>query len=50
MSLTQLDIPTHEAVYRLDDAKTGLTAFIAIHSTKRGPAAGGLRMRVSIAE
>ena len=27
------------------DAAAGLTGFIAIHSTARGPAAGGLRMR-----
>jgi leucine dehydrogenase len=30
---------------RVEDAATGLVGFIAVHSTLRGPAAGGLRMR-----
>jgi leucine dehydrogenase len=34
----------HESVYHFFDAKTGLRAIIAIHSTARGPAAGGCRM------
>jgi leucine dehydrogenase len=34
----------HEAVHAFHDAKAGLNAFIAIHSTARGPAAGGVRM------
>ena len=34
----------HEAVHAFHDAATGLKAVIAIHSTARGPAAGGCRM------
>ncbi|HEY2179881.1 MAG TPA: Glu/Leu/Phe/Val dehydrogenase [Caulobacteraceae bacterium] len=34
----------HEAVHAFSDAGSGLKAFIAIHSTARGPAAGGCRM------
>ena len=34
----------HESVHHFFDAKTGLRAIIAIHSTARGPAAGGSRM------
>ena len=34
----------HESVHHFYDAKTGLRAIIAVHSTRRGPAAGGCRM------
>src|ERR1700750_3278319 len=34
----------HEAVHAFHDEKTGLKAIIAVHSTARGPAAGGCRM------
>jgi len=34
----------HERVHHFFDAKTGLRAIIALHSTARGPAAGGCRM------
>lgn len=34
----------HEGVHAFADAKSGLKCFIAIHSTARGPAAGGCRM------
>ncbi len=34
----------HEAVHAFHDAGSSLKAFIAIHSTARGPAAGGCRM------
>src|SRR5262245_58601910 len=34
----------HESVDHFSDAKTGLRAIIAIHSTRRGPGAGGCRM------
>ena len=44
--LTRLSIPSHEEVYRVEDAVSGLRGFIALHSTRLGPAAGGLRMRV----
>jgi len=44
--LTRLAIASHEEVYRIEDAEAGLRGFIALHSTRLGPAAGGLRMRV----
>ncbi len=34
----------HEAVHAFCDAASGLKSFIAVHSTARGPAAGGCRM------
>lgn len=34
----------HEAVHSFFDEKTGLKTIIAVHSTARGPAAGGCRM------
>jgi leucine dehydrogenase len=34
----------HEAVHAFSDTASGLKAIIAIHSTARGPAAGGCRM------
>ena len=34
----------HESVHAFYDEAAGLKAFIAIHSTARGPAAGGCRM------
>lgn len=37
------DFDAHESVHLFDDAKTGLRAVIAIHSTHNGPAAGGTR-------
>jgi leucine dehydrogenase len=37
------DFDDHEGVHLFRDATTGLTALIAIHSTKLGPAAGGTR-------
>ena len=33
----------HEAVHVFDDAASGLRAIVAVHSTHRGPAAGGCR-------
>lgn len=44
--LHRLSSLTHRKVYRVEDAQSGLRGFIALHSTDRGPAAGGLRMRV----
>jgi leucine dehydrogenase len=35
----------HEKVVPLKDAKTGLAGFIAIHSTRLGPATGGTRVQ-----
>lgn len=43
--LTRLASPTHEEVYRVEDRESGLRGFVALHSTRLGPAAGGLRMR-----
>ncbi|HXC57642.1 MAG TPA: Glu/Leu/Phe/Val dehydrogenase dimerization domain-containing protein [Rhizomicrobium sp.] len=38
------DFDRHETVAFFDDAKSGLKAIIAIHSTAMGPACGGTRM------
>ncbi|MET0178941.1 MAG: Glu/Leu/Phe/Val dehydrogenase dimerization domain-containing protein [Novosphingobium sp.] len=40
---TEPDFDDHERVTVVRDATSGLTAIIAIHSTHRGPAAGGTR-------
>ena len=37
------DFDDHEGVHLFSDAASGLSAIIAIHSTKLGPAAGGVR-------
>ena len=37
------DFDGHEAVHIFEDIKSGLKAVIAVHSTHRGPAAGGTR-------
>ena len=45
--MTLFDSPAfegHESVQAFHDAETGLKAIIAVHSTSRGPAAGGCRM------
>src|ERR1700689_4650689 len=34
----------HEAIHAFDDPTSGLRTIIAVHSTARGPAAGGCRM------
>jgi len=44
--LTRLPSSTHEELYRVEDRESGLRGFIGLHSTRLGPAAGGLRMRV----
>ncbi|MDO5648134.1 Glu/Leu/Phe/Val dehydrogenase [Paracoccus sp. (in: a-proteobacteria)] len=41
---THQDFAGHELVTFACDEETGLRAIIAVHSTKRGPAAGGCRM------
>ena len=43
--ITKISSTTHEAVYQVSDTDSGLEGFIALHSTRLGPAAGGLRMR-----
>ena len=45
MILDAPDFDAHEAVHFAHDAATGLTAIIAIHSSRLGPAAGGTRWR-----
>lgn len=45
MQVTPVPSETHEAIYHVSAPDVGLLGFIAIHSTKLGPAAGGLRMR-----
>lgn len=45
MQIVQVAAPEHEEVWRIEDRDIGLTGFIAVHSTRLGPAAGGLRMR-----
>lgn len=45
--MTLFDSPAfegHEAVHAFSDEASGLQAIIAVHSTARGPAAGGCRM------
>src|SRR5512140_788665 len=45
--MTLFDSPAfegHEGVHAFFDEKTGLKCVIAVHSTARGPAAGGCRM------
>lgn len=45
MRIQRIEAPDHETVLRVSDAASGLLGLIAIHSTRLGPAAGGLRMR-----
>lgn len=45
LSIETLPSATHEMVVKASDPDIGLTAFLAIHSTALGPAAGGLRMK-----
>ncbi|MEX0305052.1 MAG: Glu/Leu/Phe/Val dehydrogenase [Leisingera sp.] len=45
MTVTAVASSTHEEIYRVEEPAVGLLGFIAIHSTRLGPAAGGLRMR-----
>ncbi|OED48742.1 amino acid dehydrogenase [Rhodobacteraceae bacterium (ex Bugula neritina AB1)] len=45
MTVTAVASSSHEEIYRVEETSVGLLGFIAIHSTRLGPAAGGLRMR-----
>ena len=45
MKLTPIATSTHEKVLRVDAPEVDLIGFVALHSTVRGPAAGGLRMK-----
>jgi leucine dehydrogenase len=44
MEIRQLDVRGYEEVYRAQDRRTGLLAYIAVHDTTLGPALGGCRM------
>ena len=44
MEIRELKVPGYEEVYRCQDRRTGLLAFIAVHDTTLGPALGGCRM------
>ncbi len=44
MNITNLDVPGYERVARAEDEKSGLRAFISVHSTRLGPSLGGLRL------
>ena len=43
LNIREIPIGSHERVIRATNDETGLDAFIAIHSTKLGPALGGCR-------
>ncbi|WP_206188291.1 Glu/Leu/Phe/Val family dehydrogenase [Parasedimentitalea denitrificans] len=45
MIITPVPTSSHEEIYHVEDSATGLLGYIAVHSTRLGPAAGGLRMR-----
>ncbi|KUP92260.1 Glu/Leu/Phe/Val family dehydrogenase [Tritonibacter horizontis] len=45
MKITPIPSRTHEEIHRVEDPESGLLGIIALHSTKLGPAAGGLRFR-----
>jgi leucine dehydrogenase len=44
MNIEHLEIAGYESVIHCVDADAGLNAFIAVHSTRLGPALGGMRM------
>lgn len=43
--MREISVPGYERVVAVESPEIGLTAFIAVHSTRLGPAAGGLRVR-----
>lgn len=43
MMWSHQDFDDHEAIHYFTDRQSGLKAIIAIHSTHRGPASGGVR-------
>jgi leucine dehydrogenase len=45
MKIKQLSAPDFEEIWHAQDPTCQFNAFIAIHSTKRGPAIGGVRFR-----
>jgi leucine dehydrogenase len=44
MKVTDVPCPGYERVVRAEDPASGLRAIVAVHSTRLGPALGGLRM------
>ena len=44
MNIDHVEISGYESVIHCVDANVGLNAFIAVHSTRLGPALGGMRM------
>lgn len=44
MDIKRVSIPNYEEVYSCSDPATGLRAFISVHSTRLGPACGGIRL------
>jgi leucine dehydrogenase len=44
MDITTVPVKGYEDVRRCRDPRSGLSAIIAVHSTKRGPALGGMRV------
>ncbi|MBI4971869.1 MAG: Glu/Leu/Phe/Val dehydrogenase [Candidatus Omnitrophica bacterium] len=44
MNIKRISIPQFEEVYSCTDPGSGLRAFIAVHSTRLGPACGGIRL------
>ena len=44
MRITDLEVDGYERVARADDAESGLTAYISVHSTRLGPSLGGMRL------
>ena len=43
LTISNIDIPTHDRVLRVVDSVSGLHALIGIHNQRRGPALGGIR-------
>ena len=48
--LDELLIPSHEQVIAFGETAHGLRGFLAIHSTRLGPAFGGTRIRAYASE
>ena len=44
MKITDLQVGGYERVARAEDERTGLRAFISVHSTRLGPSLGGMRL------
>jgi len=44
MKIEKISVPNYEEVYHGTDDKSGLNAFISVHSTRLGPSLGGIRL------